>query len=237
MVLMARLGEENNEQSIIDWQKIDTILLDLDGTLLDLNFDLHFWLEYLPLVYSEKHNISHQEAKNIIRPMLNAEMGKLSWYCLDYWQDKFDMDIIQLKQNISHLIQVLPHVEEFLKQAKINNKKVILATNAHRKTIKLKMSIAPLEGYFDDIISPHDYGFAKQEQGFWSQLVAELNLNKERTIFFDDALDVLKSARQSEIKHIVAISKPSSQKKSKTLPGFVNIVDFSEILPIKMATL
>ena len=99
------------------------------------------------------------------------------------------------------------------------------------------MSIAPLEGYFDDIISSHDYGFAKQEQGFWSQLVAELNLNKERTIFFDDSLDVLKSARQSEIKHIVAISKPSSQKKSKTLPGFVNIVDFSEVLPIKATAL
>ena len=237
MAQMAQLGEENNEQSIIDWQEIDTILLDLDGTLLDLNFDLHFWLEYLPLMYSEKHNITHQQAKDIIMPMLSAEMGKLNWYCLDYWQDKFDMDIVQLKHNISHLIQVLPHVEEFLKQARINNKKVILATNAHRKTIKLKMSIAPLEAYFDGIISSHDYGFAKQEQGFWSRLAKELNLNKERTIFFDDSLDVLKSARQSEIKHVVAISKPSSQKKSITLPGFVNIVDFSEVLPIKATAL
>ncbi len=229
---MAQLGEENKPAVIINWDEIDTILLDLDGTLLDLNFDLHFWLEYLPLVYAEKHNISHQEAKDIVMPMLNAETGKLTWYCLDYWQDKFDLDIVQLKQNVSHLIQVLPHVEEFLKQAKINNKKVVLATNAHRKTINLKMSIAPLEEYFDSIISSHDYGFAKQEQGFWSQLVEELNLNKERTIFFDDSLDVLQSARQSEIKHIIAISKPSSQKKSKTLPGFVNIVDFSEVLPI-----
>ena len=78
MAQMAQLGAENSKQNKVNWQAIDTILLDLDGTLLDLNFDLHFWLEYLPLVYSEKHNISHQEAKDTIMPMLNAEIGKLN---------------------------------------------------------------------------------------------------------------------------------------------------------------
>jgi len=229
---MTPLGVENNPSVVIDWEEIDTILLDLDGTLLDLNFDLHFWLEYLPLVYSEKHNISLKEAKDIIIPMLNAEMGKLNWYCLDYWQAKFEMDIVQLKQNISHLIQILPHVEDFLREARANNKRIILATNAHRTTIKLKMAIVQLEGYFDGIISSHDYGVVKQELEFWTHLASELKLNKERAIFFDDSLDVLKSARQFDIKHIVAISKPSSKKESKTVPGFINIVDFSEVLPI-----
>jgi putative hydrolase of the HAD superfamily len=143
-----------------------------------------------------------------------------------------DLDIVKLKLNISHLIQVLPHVKDFLVEARANNKKLILATNAHRKTIKLKMSIVQLEGYFDGIISSHDYGFAKQEQRFWEQLSVELNLNKKRTIFFDDSLDVLNSAKQFDIKHIIAISKPSSKIESKTVPGFTNIVDFSEILPI-----
>ncbi|MCS5591577.1 MAG: GMP/IMP nucleotidase [Gammaproteobacteria bacterium] len=229
---MAPLGAENKQLTRADWQEIDTVLLDLDGTLLDLNFDLHFWMEYLPLVYSEKHNISHQEAKDTIMPMLNAEMGKLNWYCLDYWQDALEMDIVQLKQSISHLIQVLPHVEDFLNQARANNKKIILATNAHRKTIKLKMAMVNLESHFDDIISSHDYGVAKQEQGFWMQLADELKLNKERAIFFDDSLDVLKSAKEFNIKHIVAISKPSSKREAKTVPGFINIVDFSEVLPI-----
>ena len=49
--------------SNVNWNKIESILLDLDGTLLDLNFDLHFWLEYIPKVYSKKHNISFQDAK------------------------------------------------------------------------------------------------------------------------------------------------------------------------------
>ena len=44
---------------LIDWEEIDTILLDMDGTLLDLNYDLHFWLEHLPLIYASQHQISH----------------------------------------------------------------------------------------------------------------------------------------------------------------------------------
>jgi putative hydrolase of the HAD superfamily len=48
----------------IDWGNIDTILLDMDGTLLDLHFDLHFWMEYMPLVFAKKHNITCDEAKD-----------------------------------------------------------------------------------------------------------------------------------------------------------------------------
>jgi FMN phosphatase YigB (HAD superfamily) len=33
----------------LDWQEIKTVFLDLDGTLLDLHFDNHFWLEYVPV--------------------------------------------------------------------------------------------------------------------------------------------------------------------------------------------
>ena len=36
-------------QAIIDWTRIDTILLDMDGTLLDLGFDNFFWREHVPL--------------------------------------------------------------------------------------------------------------------------------------------------------------------------------------------
>ena len=37
---------------------IDTVLLDMDGTLLDLHYDNHFWLEHLPQRYAELHGIS-----------------------------------------------------------------------------------------------------------------------------------------------------------------------------------
>ena len=33
---------------MVNWNKIDTILLDMDGTLLDLYFDNYFWREHVP---------------------------------------------------------------------------------------------------------------------------------------------------------------------------------------------
>jgi len=228
---MAPLGEENRLDSFADWNQIDSILLDLDGTLLDLNFDLHFWLEYLPRVYSEKHNISNQQAQDIVMKMLNAEKGKLNWYCIDFWQEKLNLDIMELKNNISHLIQVHPHVKTFLTQARKQDKKIYLVTNAHQKTIKLKMSITQLQDYFDDIVSSHDFGVAKQEQAFWHKLSEVIHLDKNRTIFFDDSPDVLQSAIDFNIKHVVAISKPSSKLKTKIVPGFINIENFSQALP------
>ena len=32
----------------LDWTSIDTVLLDMDGTLLDLRFDNWFWQEHVP---------------------------------------------------------------------------------------------------------------------------------------------------------------------------------------------
>jgi len=217
---------------MINWDEIDTVLLDLDGTILDLNYDLHFWLEYLPLIYSNNNNISLQSAKEKIIPILKSQMGKLNWYCPDYWGNRFDLDIIKLKQNMSHMIQILPHAENFLKNSKTNNKKIFLATNAHRKTIRVKMDIVHLESYFDGIISSHDFGVAKQEQKFWTQLENEINLNKNRTIFFDDSLDVLESAKIFGIKHIIAISKPSTKLEPKNVNGFINIENFNNLLSI-----
>ena len=229
---MAQSGVESRSRNLIDWTQIDEILLDLDGTLLDLNFDLHFWLEYLPIIYSEKHKIRIEDAKNTLLKMLDAEIGTLNWYCLDFWRNKLDLDIVQLKRNVSHLIQVHPNVDEFLTQAKLINKKIYLVTNAHRKTIKLKMQATKIEHYFDDIISSHDFGFAKQEQHFWHELTRNIGLIKERAIFFDDSKDVLNAARKFNIGQIIAISKPSSKLDAKEVSGFINIENFSQVMPI-----
>ena len=98
---MEQVGEENNHN--LDWDQIDTILLDLDGTLLDLNFDLEFWLEYVPEAYSKKNNIDFQHAKEIVISKINSQEGKLNWYCLDFWEEELQLDIMKLKNDISRL--------------------------------------------------------------------------------------------------------------------------------------
>ena len=222
--------------SNVNWNKIEFILLDLDGTLLDLNFDLHFWLEYIPKVYSEKHNISFQDAKKIIVSRIESQEGKLTWYCLDFWEENLGLDIMKLKKDISYLIQVHKHVLDFLNAARKNKKQIFLVTNAHRKGIDLKMEASGLQSYFDKIISSHDFGSPKQDQKFWIELANTIDFDKDRSIFFDDSLDVLEAASKFSIKNIVAINKPSTKLDKKNIPGFINIENFSEVMTFNSIT-
>ena len=48
----------------INWKEVKTVLLDMDGTLLDLYFDYYFWQEYLPEIWGKKNNMKTNTAKD-----------------------------------------------------------------------------------------------------------------------------------------------------------------------------
>lgn len=216
---------------MIDWKKIDTVLLDMDGTLLDLNFDNHFWLEFVPTRFAEKNYISIEQAKLLLFPQFKKMEGKLEWYCLDYWSDELKLDIAGLKAEISGLISVLPHVVEFLQAIHQSSRKVVLVTNAHRDSLDLKMDKTCLDHFFDQIISSHDYGSPKETQQFWSQLYQQQPFDKQRTLLVDDSLAVLESARLFGIEHLISVTKPDSQRPIRKINEFSAIEDFRELMP------
>jgi len=216
---------------MIDWKNIDTVLLDMDGTLLDLNFDNHFWLEFVPSRYATQNNLTIEQAKQQLVPQFKEMEGKLEWYCLDYWSDVLKLDIVGLKVEIAGLISVLPHVTEFLEALKQSSKQVILVTNAHRASLDLKMGETCLTHFFDQIISSHDYGSPKETQAFWVQLYQQKAFENERTLLVDDSLAVLKSARLYGIKHLISISKPDSQLAKREINDFPAIEDFRSLMP------
>ncbi|MGZ4979649.1 MAG: GMP/IMP nucleotidase [Methylobacter sp.] len=215
---------------MIDWKKIDTVLLDMDGTLLDLNFDNHFWKEFVPLKFAEKQGLSVDIAKQQLQPRFKSMEGKLEWYCLDYWSDVLELDIAGLKAEISGLIAVLPHVTEFLEKAHRSPKKVLLVTNAHRGSLGLKMEKTCLQEFFDDIISSHDLGFPKEHADFWRLLQQRIPFEKQTTLLIDDSLAVLNSARQFGIEHLIAVSKPDSRQPKREIAGYPAIEDFRELM-------
>ena len=215
---------------MIDWKFCDTVLLDMDGTLLDLNFDNHFWKEFVPLKFAEQQNLSVLEAKQQLQPRFKSMEGKLEWYCLDYWSEALQLDIAGLKAEISELIIVLPHVTEFLTKIQQTSKKVLLVTNAHRDSLDLKMEKTCLQVFFDDIISSHDLGFAKEHSEFWALLEQRHTSVKSSTLLVDDSLPVLNAARQFGIGHLLAVSKPDTQQAKRTISDYAAIEDFRELM-------
>lgn len=207
-------------------------MLDMDGTLLDLNFDNHFWKEFVPLRYAEKNKLTIEQAKQRLIPLFQSMEGKLEWYCLDYWSSTLDLNIAGLKQEISGLIDILPHVTEFLEEVRKSSRQLLLVTNAHKNSLDLKMEKTSLNVFFDHIICSHDFGLAKEQPGFWKRLQEQHVFDKRHTLLVDDSLAVLKSARQFGIEHLIAISRPDSQARKRTLTDFSAVGDFRELLPI-----
>jgi putative hydrolase of the HAD superfamily len=220
----------------IDWQNIDTVLLDMDGTLLDLHFDNFFWLEHLPKRYAAQNQDSHEDVIASLRQQLFDKQGTLEWYCTDYWSRQLGLNIIELKREISHLINERPQVLSFLQALKANNKRCLLITNAHPDSVALKFSVTRIEPLFDKVISSHQYGYPKEALGFWLRLQEECPFDPERTLFIDDSESVLRAAKDYGIAHLLSIKKPDSQRETSPSKQFRSIGDFAEVLSLEAAT-
>jgi HAD superfamily hydrolase (TIGR01509 family) len=216
---------------MVPWNDIDTVMLDMDGTLLDLHFDNHFWLEHVPLRYAEKHGIALEQSREELYQRYKKAEGTLDWYCVDYWTDELGLDIELLKQEVDHLIAVFPYVVDFLDAMRTLKKRVVLVTNAHGTAIKIKMDRTRLGGHFDQLICSHDLGLPKEHLPFWAKLQTVEPFNKNHTLFIDDSLPVLRSARAYGIAHLLAIVNPDSKAAEKDTEEFDAIRSFREILP------
>lgn len=216
--------------SKLAWKDIHTVLLDMDGTLLDLHFDNHFWLEHLPQKLAVKHGISLQAAKDMMAIEYQQVMGTLSWYCLDFWTEKLDIDIVEAKREIEHLISIREDSLPFIDALKASGREVILVTNAHPDSLSLKVEHTQLDQHIDQLISTHEFSVTKESQVLWQKLQAKLGFNPQHTLFVDDSLGILQAAQDFGIKHLLAVSNPDSQQPVRDISEFPAIQDYRYLL-------
>lgn len=212
------------------WHDIDTVLLDMDGTLLDLHYDNHFWLEHLPQRYAELHGISRAMAELEMQPLFERHAGSLNWYCLDFWSAELKLPVRELKLETADLIALRPDADTFLQSIRQAGKRVILITNAHRDSLSLKLERVALAPYFERLISSHDYGFPKEDQQFWSALHADTGFDPARSLFIDDTLAILRSARDFGVAHLLAVRQPDSRKGPRDTAEFAAQEDYRDLL-------
>lgn len=213
----------------LNWSQIDTVLLDMDGTLLDLHFDTHFWVEHMPMRYAQIHNCDVTEVRQWLMQRLRKERGTIDWYCVDYWSDQLKLDIRQLKYEVRHNIGYLPFAERFLQLLKEAPQKVILVTNDHRSSLEMKLELTSLEQYLDAIIVSHDYRVAKEQQAFWQQLQNEQPFDPLRTLFIDDTVAILDAAHDFGIEHLRLMAQPNTRQRRDIDTKHLSIECYSTI--------
>jgi len=217
---------------MVDWTKIDTVLLDMDGTLLDLNFDNHFWLAYVPYCFACKNDLDLETARNHVLPIYRSAEGTLNWYCVDYWSRILDLDIVALKNRVSHKIRVRPNAVEFLLALRDRGLDVRLVTNAHEKILDIKMQESALARHFDVIISAHSFGAPKEDPRFWTKFQNRYPFDRNRALFIDDSLPVLRTARGFGIASLLGVYQPDSRRPGGDIEEFQALRCFTDIMPI-----
>jgi HAD superfamily hydrolase (TIGR01509 family) len=211
------------------WHDITWVFLDMDGTLLDKHFDDYFWETLVPEEYARRQGMDLALARDLIFARYQREEGTLNWTDIDFWSRELDLDIPALKEGIRHLIEVHPDTEEFLNFLRLKKKRVALVTNAHYKTLSLKMNHTGLLGYFEAVVSSFDLGTPKEEVRFWEMLHDRLHFNPEQVLLVDDNAEALAAARTFGIKYTYFKAKSSSQIGPANHPDFPSIASFREL--------
>jgi len=225
---MSHTVQETKEA--LTTHKITHVLLDMDGTLLDKYFDDYFWEHLVPEKYADKHGITFGKAKEELLKKYKFHEETLNWTDIDFWSGELGLDILALKEQIRHLIEVHPHVEAFLQVMQSRGKQVYIATNAHDKVLSMKLKKTEIGRYLTGAITSAEMGFPKEKLGFWQKAEKKLGFRRNNTLFVDDTLAVLRTAKEYGIGYIIYKARGNSRMAPVHSPDFATVLDFNELL-------
>jgi HAD superfamily hydrolase (TIGR01509 family) len=208
----------------------DTLMLDMDGTLLDLAYDNYMWLEHIPAAYAKKNDVSEEDARAHLYATFKRLEGRLNWYCLDHWSEVLDLDVVALHREQTGRIGFLPGAREFLERVADQHVRLLLVTNSHRHTLEIKAEVTDIVDFFDKVYTSHDLGHAKEDQPFWHALKDHEGFDPAKTVFVDDNVTVLQSARDFGVDMLLHITRPDTRRPPREHEDFVGIEGVGELV-------
>jgi len=207
----------------------DTLMLDMDGTLLDLAYDNYMWLEHIPFEFAQKYNLSEEAARERLYATMKKLQGSLDWYCLDHWSDALGLDIAALHRAENERIAFLPGAKDFLQSVSDHKVRLLLVTNSHQDTLDIKTEVTGIVDFFDEVYTSHALGHAKEDQSFWHALQDAEGFDCDKTLFIDDNVSVLQSARDYGLASMLHITRPDTRRPSRHDDGFDSIAGVAEL--------
>lgn len=227
---MDRSGRNEPRAADDALERCETLMLDMDGTILDLAYDNFMWLTRVPEAYAERHGLRDEEARETLFTWFRQMRGTLDWYCMDQWSERLELDVIALHHEHRDRIDYLPGARDFLARIAQADIRLLLVTNSHRATLDLKADVTGLDRYFDHLYTAHDVGFAKEEPEFWAAIQEEEGFNPATTLFVDDTLPVLASADSFGIRHVRQVTRPDTSRSPADSGEFGTIEAVRDLL-------
>jgi putative hydrolase of the HAD superfamily len=188
-----------------DWAAIDTVLLDLDGTLLDQAYDNHIWRDLIPQRFAVAQSMDLHAAHAEIGRRFAERSGTLDWYCIDYWSRTLGVDIGALHREVRSHVAWLPGAREFLVRMRGSGKRLVLLTNSHPIALAVKHEESGVLDYLDAAVTSHDLGAPKEHPQFWTAALERFAYDPSRSLFADDNSKMLGAARSAGIRWIYGV--------------------------------
>jgi putative hydrolase of the HAD superfamily len=194
-----------NPHSKPDWATIDTVLLDLDGTLLDQAYDNHIWRDLVPQRYAAARSLDLHAAYTEIARLFSERSGTLEWYCIEYWSATLGVDIGALHREVRTHVAWLPGARDFLARMRADGKRLVLLTNSHPIALAVKHEQTRVLDYLDAAATSHDFGAPKEQPEFWKAALERFAYDPARSLFADDNVKMLEAARNAGIRWVYGI--------------------------------
>ena len=190
--MLLSSGTERFKTHVTPWYNDPmkkVISFDLDGTLVDGLYGDMVWNQGLPEVFALKHGIPVEEAKAYTRREYETVGdGRLEWYDIDYWLDRFDLQVAsgELLDRYESYIRLLPFAGEVLEELK-KKYTLIIASNAARIFVEKETSHANIGRHFATIVSAtSDYRIVKKGDTFYMRLLDDLGISPAEIVHVGD---------------------------------------------------
>ena len=227
-IVQLRYADITMSEAAINWTDIDTLLVDMDGTVLDLAFDNYFWSELLPQHIAQLHGISLSAAQQQMQALTSRVLGTLQWYCIDYWSKQLNLDVAAIKQTMRHRIAFLPGALEFLRRAR-RTRRVFIVTNAHPSALAIKLQQTHLDRHVDAVFNSHAFGHPKESAEFWLRFERAHAIERDRSVLIDDSAAVVAAARAHGLAGTVIVSRPDSGQPQRETDGGPHVAALADL--------
>ncbi|MEN7343973.1 MAG: HAD family hydrolase [Pseudomonadota bacterium] len=207
-----------------------TLLLDMDGTLLDLAFDNHFWLDTVPAEVAAQLALSLEEARQRVYALIESERGTMNWYDLAFWGRTFGLDMMALKRRCPEPIRFIDGAESFLARAKAAGFRLIIVTNSSQELLNLKDEVTGICSLVDASYSSSQFGEPKESAAFWSLFFSHTSEDPASCLLIDDSESVLRTASDFGVGAVIGIRHPDSGRRPNALDGWASVDGVRDLL-------